>query len=414
MQAAAEASLSHSVRTQKKRILVLSHGTPHPHRGASSVVFFLYLRALRSAGHMVLHVTLSDHEIDGDPDWTEYVEAIGIGADYRALRGIVPHYFTISRSKRLICPTPPSSGLISEIRRFDPDATVCFDILAAAIAKELDLPRLLIWLGDLTYQSSWYNALYDVATEPKQVFRLPKTWLYCIFWKNLYRKTLSGETNVVVASKSSERLIDELGAESRYLPYPWPDAGGKGSSGEKYPVPTFIMFGTLSALGSKSAFFFLLNQVFPILRKQWRRDGFRILIAGSRTMPDWARTKLDSCPEMQFLGYVEDLAGLVNRCHAVLAPIAVPVGNRSRIVTAMSLGAVVIAHKNTAMGNPELLSGENCFLAETAKEFAGYMRKASERSLESNTIGQAAREKYLQTFEPRVAAQRFLDRLRLQ
>jgi glycosyltransferase involved in cell wall biosynthesis len=400
------------MRTRGNRILVLSHGTPHPHRGASSVVFFLYLEALRSAGYSVLHVSLNDRDIGSDPDWDEYLEAIGLGADYSVMRETLPHYFTISRRERSICPTMPGPGLISEIKRFDPDATVCFDILAAALAKEMRLTRLLIWLGDLVYQSSWYNALYDAATEPKRVFGLPKTWLYCVFWKNLYRKVLHGEKNVVVASKSSEKLIDALGAQSRYLPYPWPDAGIRDSSGEKYPVPTFIMFGTLSALGSKSAFFFLLNKVLPILRKQWGSRGFRILIAGSRNMPDWAKTKLEACQEMQFLGFVDDLAGLVARCHAVLAPIAVPVGNRSRIVTAMSMGAIVIAHKNTTLGNPELIAGENCFLAETAEEFAGYMRLASDPSHQPWLLGAAAREKYLQTFEPSAATRCFLDRLR--
>lgn len=399
---------------QRKKILVLSHGTPHPHRGASSVVFFLYLRALQSAGHIVLHVSLNDRDIGSDPDWDEYLETIGIGTNFKVLRVTLPHYFTISRRKRSICPTLPSSGVINEIKRFDPDATICFDILATALAKEMGLSNLLIWLGDLVYQSSWYNALYDTATEPKQVFRLPKTWLYCVFWKNFYRKVLRGETNIVVASKSSEKLIDALGAQSRYLPYPWLDAGVPDSGSEKYPDPTFIMFGTLSALGSKSAYLFLLNKVFPILRKQWGQGGFRILIAGSRTMPDWAREKLDACVEMQFLGFVEDLAELVGRCHAVLAPIAVPVGNRSRIVTAMSMGAIVIAHENTAMGNPELISGENCFLAKTAHEFAGHMRQVVDFPSESKKLGQAAREKYLKTFHPTVATSNFIDLIGLE
>ena len=104
----------------------------------------------------------------------------------------------------------------------------------------------------------------------------------------------------------------------------------------------------------------------------------------------------------------------MDQCHAVLAPISVPVGNRSRIVTAMSMSSVVIAHKNTALGNPELVSDENCFLAESAKDYVGYMRRAFESPAEAEKIGRSARLKYLKTFEPGVASQLLLRSLDLE
>ena len=169
------------------------------------------------------------------------------------------------------------------------------------------------------------------------------------------------------------------------------------------------MFGTLSALGSKSAFDFLLTEVLPLLRTQWGEKGFKILIAGSRSMPTWAESQVKDCPEVKFLGFVDDLAALVGRCHAVLAPIAVPVGNRSRIVTAMSMRALVIAHSNTTLGNPELVSGENCYLAGSASEFAACMRKAIDHPDQASRLGLTARDTYLKSFEPGAATKQFIQ-----
>ena len=171
------------------------------------------------------------------------------------------------------------------------------------------------------------------------------------------------------------------------------------------------MFGTLQALGSRSAFDFLLNSVYSKLIKLWGNKGFEVRIAGMRELPDWVNERIASLPEFKFLGFVDDLGSKVSKCHAVLAPISVPVGNRSRIVTAMAMGALVIAHENTTLGNPELISGENCLLAKTASEFARNMQVAYMDPEYSKEIGSAARITYLESFEPQPAAKRLIDLL---
>lgn len=398
----------------QKRVLVITHGIPHPHRGASSVLFFWYVWALKSTGYTVLHLVLDTHRTGAEQELSDYKEAIETGPCFRVIRVALPVTHAFSYRKLAMEPALPSAHAVSEIKDFSPHATLCFDIVAAAVARKLGLANLLIWLGDLAYQTGLYHALYDVTTNPAKVLALPRVLLNCAVWKRFYRDTLDGQVNVIVASKSSEKLIDSLGARSKYLPYPWPGASSEREPQQKHIIPTFIMFGTLAALGSKSAFHFLLKKVYPLLTKHWGENGFQILIAGSREMPEWVKAEVVACPALKFLGFVDDLAALVDQCHAVLAPISVPVGNRSRIVTAMSMGSTVIAHKNTALGNPELVSGENCFLAGSAEDYAMYMRKVCESPAEAERIGRAARSTYLETFEPGVASQLLLRSLDLE
>ena len=82
----------------------------------------------------------------------------------------------------------------------------------------------------------------------------------------------------------------------------------------------------------------------------------------------------------------------------MLAPIAVPVGNRSRILTTMSMGALVIAHANTVLGNPDLVSGKNCLLARSPEDFAKHMTATFKESELGKSIGGVLRGRYLPRF----------------
>lgn len=393
-----------------RRILVVSQGVPHPTRGASSVLYYAYIAALKANGHRILHLCLND--TPQGTEWADYLAEMGPAVTFQGVYAQLPHYFSIGRLPPRIRPTLPDTQQIEQARGFQPEIVLCFDILAAAVAQAMGFKRLNVWFGDLQYRSHWYNAVYDLKGGEGGLGKLSFTLLFCVLWKCLYRKVLPDTQLAVASSISSEAPLAAMGAKrSVYLPYPWPDGGADMVPTVKFSGPTFIMFGTLSALGSKSAFGFLLGKVLPLLRAQWGERKFEILIAGSRSMPAWAERHIAACPEVKFLGFVDDLAALVSRCHAVLAPIDVPVGNRSRIVTAMSMGALVIAHANTALGNPELVSGENCYLAGTADEFAASMRNASEKPDTAMRLGIAARETYLKSFESGVATHRFIQSL---
>lgn len=396
--------------TASKRILVVSQGVPHPTRGASTVLYYAYLAALKAAGHEVLHLCLNDKPADAE--WMDYQAEIRPAANFQVVYAQVPHHYSINRRALRIRPTCPEQALVEQARRFQPEIVLCFDLLCAAVAQEMGFGNLSVWFGDLQYRSHWYNAVYDLKGGEGRLRGLPYMLLYCLLWKRLYQKVLPDVRLAVASSISSELPLREMGAQrSIYMPYPWPDSGIEATECSKAEIPTFIMFGTLSALGSKSAFVFLLTKVLPLLRTQWGERGFEILIAGSRSMPSWAERHLAASPEVKFLGFVDDLAALVGRCHAVLAPIDVPVGNRSRIVTAMSMRALVIAHANTTLGNPELVSGENCYLADSAEAFASCMQQAAEQQERSEQLGASARETYLKSFEPGTATRQFIELL---
>ena len=161
---------------------------------------------------------------------------------------------------------------------------------------------------------------------------------------------------------------------------------------DRHRLPSFLFFGALAGLGSRSALRMLLTELYPRLVRMWGPGGFQLFLAGTKQPADWVQAAIQQKPEIKFEGFVDDLVGFMGRCHAVLVPIKVPVGNRSRILTAMAHGALVIAHRNTALGNADLVSGENCLLAGSADEFLQHMRLAVEAPARAAAIAQNGRQ----------------------
>lgn len=393
-----------------RSLVVLSPGVPHKSLGASSVLFFHYIHGIASAGCSMLHLLLIDPSNADPARLDEYVREVGSLRNLTVVPCVLPRLYGINRWTRAPYVGPLPADVLSQVERFAPDHVVAFDVLCAAYADQIAAGTRIVWLGDLNFESFWYHALYEVRERPSAVVRLAMTAIDCLQWKQFYRRVLSDFNSIIVASKSSETSMRRLGLSAKYLPYPWPvsDAslgGGAGACSEK---PTFTFFGSLSGLGSRSAFHMLLSEVYPELVRVWGPGGFEIVLAGSRQLPEWVKRSISWKPEVVFKGFVDDLAGLLRTSHAAVIPIAVPVGNRSRIVTAMAHRAVVIAHRNTARGNPHLVSGENCLLASDAHEFVKHMRFVVEAPGQVKEIRKRARETYDRNFAPSMAVPQLL------
>ena len=157
---------------------------------------------------------------------------------------------------------------------------------------------------------------------------------------------------VIVSSKSSEAQLQRLGDASEYQPYPWPaEPTGAEEADCRTSRPS-----SFSGRCRRSAHVPLpLHPARALPRARPAPVGERRVPNRDRRpwrVPAWASTMLAATPELEHVGFVDDLAGLLASVHAAIAPISVPVGNRSRISTALAAGTVVVAHENAALGNP--------------------------------------------------------------
>ncbi len=394
-----------SVIIKGQRLLIVTSGIPSRTTGASAVLFYQYIAALKAAGYDLMHLIVIEGAV---LDWTAinaYESEIGMttGTDIIVLQA--PKLLQVS-GLRLGLSEPARNVIDRRIKEFKPETIVAFDVVAAWVSQTAGVARRVVWLGDLTFQTAFYHGLYAARESMRGVLSLPKALLSSLIWRNAYKRAIRPGDIVLCAAHSPVEHLAKLGISSRYEPYPWPSSAG--AERKLTTRPSFVFFGTLNALGSRSAIHFLLKRVYPRLRRIWGKGGFQILIAGRGDVPEWAKKILKHCPEVEYLGFVADLAPLLASCHAVVVPIDVPVGNRSRILTAMAMKALVVAHQSAALGNPALKDNETCWLAHNAKEFAAAMRRAVEDRESAERLIFQARRVYESSFSPDAACTRFV------
>ena len=368
------------------------------------MLFYHYIAGLKRAGFRILNLLLLQPDNSSEAALAEYADKLVQPGTFEILPCRADRFIVSGRcSSRLN--TAPLEEALRQAEVFQPDAVFCLDLLSAWVAGRVSSGAKLTWLGDLNFQTVWYRAWYAMQEHPVRAIDLPSAWLHCRAWKAIYKQVLRTMDAVIVSSHSSQEHLRRLGIAATYAPYPWPaqPSADEGSPEPRPTKPTFLFFGTLPALGSRSAFHFMVRALYPRLRRAWGRQGFQVLIAGTLGLPAWVDKALIQRPEFRYLGFVGDLDRVMASCHAVLAPIEVPVGNRTRIVTAMAKGVPVIAHRSAALGNPDLVNGVTCYLATDAERFVECMRRAVDRPDEVERIVANARERYHARFHPAIA-----------
>lgn len=395
-------------RVAGSRLAVWSHGAPHPTEGASTVLFWHYVSGLRAAGFEVLSVVLAQPDNASPEGLREYerlAAAQGIEVFVCRAESFLEERRHTVRLRHVLGPAREA------VARFRPDASFCLDLIAAWAARGTPEPRV-VWLGDLRFQSLWYHALYAARERPTDTLRVPLALGSTLVWRRAYRRALDGAAAVIVSSKSSGAALGRMGIPSTYQPYPWPsEATDRVSAAAPPDLPTFLFLGTLGALGSRSGFHFLLRRLYPELVRRWGRGGFCVLIAGRGVLPGWAAEAIEDKPELVHLGFVDDLLSVLQSVHAALAPISAPVGNRSRILTALAAGTPVVAHANAARGNPDLVDGRTCYLAADAETFAERMVRCVDAPADAHAVAARGRELYQTHFRPDVAVVAAVDTL---
>lgn len=391
-----------------RRLLVVSPDVPHPTEGASSVLFFYYIDALKQAGFEILNLLLLRTDSVSEERLAEYIDRIAVPGRLE----VIPCWsqkFTRFTWTGIQFDGMALEGARTHIEAFRPEVVFCLDLTSAWAVHRLAARPKIVWLGDLNFQTTWYHALYSWKEGAGSLANLLLAQVFRLSWKRVYRRILRQFDRVIVSSKSSEAALARLRIKAKYMPYPWPSlAAERRDTKVKSDKPTFLFFGTLEALGCRSAFHQIIHEIYPRLRVELGPDGFRITICGRGTLPCWASKAITDRSELEFLGFVDDLDEVMAASHALLAPIDVPVGNRSRILSAMANRLMVIAHRNTALGNPDLVDGKTCYLAASSEEFVDRMKRVVERPQEAAEITERAFDAYARNFSPEKATLRML------
>ncbi|OAF18827.1 hypothetical protein AXW67_39730 [Bradyrhizobium neotropicale] len=394
---------------RRRRIVLCTKGVPDEREGASLVIIYNFLEGIRSQSFDVLHLVILNEGHKDHEAFEAYRESVS--TDHFEVLAATTRKLVVQGAREHRIDLSPVAKLIERGREFAADLFIAFDILPAWLGAEIPATRKLAWLGDLNFQTTYYHGLYGLQERPWRIFAFAKYWLAARNWKHVYARVLSSYDEVIVSAASSEEQLDRLGLRNhQYCPYPWPVIDAPVPYRAKPDTPTFMFFGNLVGLGSRSALHFMVTQVYSPLVKLWGPGGFKILLAGRGNLPEWFAEAIKDKPEFVRVGFVENLPSTLAECHAALVPIDVPVGNRTRILYALSQSTLVIAHENVALGNVALVDGQTCALAASGREFVARMKRAVDDPLWARRVAEAGRQVYKDLFSPEKATAEFIAR----
>lgn len=143
----------------------------------------------------------------------------------------------------------------------------------------------------------------------------------------------------------------------------------------------------------------------------WREleEPFELHIIGDYELPEWLG-RLRSYEHIRFRGRIHDIEPEFRTADVVLSTSTLDFGSSTRVRAALAFGAVLVAHRNSSRGVPELRHEENALLCDTPDDFIRNLRRSfTDREL-CERLRRNARKTYEESFSLE-AHQRQLARL---
>ena len=258
------------------------------------------------------------------------------------------------------------------LRKFKIQCVVAFDIVAISqLTNATKIPKIG-WLGDLRYLTNKFNFFFSVKENLMNIKSFFYNFVQNILIRKFYQIHLKKLDKIIVSSSSSVRELSKLNFESSFLPYPWPEKFSKRDL--TINIPTFLFFGNLSGLGSRSSIIELIKEIYPKMKKKFGDNKFKILIGGINFKNSYLnKIDLNQFPELKFIGYIKNLEKIASQCNAFIFPGKVPIGNRCRLLTCLASEVLIIVSESVTFGNNYLKNKYNSLIAKNTNEFIDHM-----------------------------------------
>lgn len=192
-----------------------------------------------------------------------------------------------------------------------------------------------------------------------------------------------------------------------YLPNMWPNPASnawvarRDALEQTAPVKIAGNIGHLSATANTFGLWAISDEILPALKRRLGPDGFEMHIYGRLQPRPFLRRRLED-PAIRMRGFIDDIDAELLSC-----PVFLLANNRygfkvghTRILHAFSLGACVVAFRDTALAMPELVHGENILLGDDGDQIAELIAMAGTDHALRRRIGQAGADTLRRCFRP--------------
>jgi glycosyltransferase involved in cell wall biosynthesis len=201
-----------------------------------------------------------------------------------------------------------------------------------------------------------------------------------------------------VCSEQDRRFIAALGAGERAVVIP--NAIEMPSHTPPIPdAPTVLLLGYYAHEPNRIAAEQLIRTIWPLIRRECANA--RLLLAGSGA--ETLRNVSTSEGGIEYLSYVDDLAGLYAKTHVVCCPLTVGGGTRLKLIEAAAFARPMVSTRIGAEGLA-FIDGTEILIRDTDSEFAAACISLLQNVSLSTSLGTAARIKMASLYQASIIA----------
>jgi glycosyltransferase involved in cell wall biosynthesis len=146
----------------------------------------------------------------------------------------------------------------------------------------------------------------------------------------------------------------------------------------------------------------VFGKMLPFLRRELGAGGFEARVVGGHEPPPALRPLLAE-PEVEHVGFVDDVDAEFRGADVLLVPVSIRLGVRVRVLTGFAHGSCIVTHEANAEGIPELDHGENALLGGDPRTLATEVARAVSDEGLARRLRAGARSTYERFFTPELA-----------
>jgi len=274
------------------------------------------------------------------------------------------------------------------------------------------VPRVVL-VGDPEHLIDSYRMQYEHRDRVLDYNEIVQLHNHSMFKKQAYLPLVQSCDYAFCTGNHSTQWFQNVGFQMEYIPMPVPDSVFPGWRRRKEDMPQnlkprILMAGHLQGMATLSSLYYLVENVLPCMDDI---DDYDWHICGGESLTSDLKRRFKPYPQMQFRGYVEDIRKEMLQADIFLCTTSIPVGTRTRLVEAMSLGSCMVAHSANGIGQPEFENGVNVALADTGSLLAKLIKSLADTPDVRFEMGHAARETFEREFCTAKSAGRIVDKL---
>jgi hypothetical protein len=374
-----------------KKILLLTIGMPDLDQGGSGIFNYLVIKHLIKNNYKVKAIFLASNSfIKNNINLNYLADLTNIGLDFEIINnderilnkllrlGLYKLPFGIKYLK-LIADADICENYFKQINLNDYNFAITQG-LGWAISIQGKKIKSLSILPDDIKQKTKFLLIRDIKNKKiytKEFFTNLYTYLNLILAYNQFTKLFNSNENLIgsFSPYSVSQYID-MGVickhYSWFTPIPVRKEEIQTITKKKNEIK-ILSLGSLESNAGKSFIegMKLINNSLESINKKIKYE-----IIGKSSI----RTQIDSTKqgllEIHYLGFINNIEPHLKNADFLVVPNNYPVGVRTRILTGISYGLIVIAHRSSSYGLPELIPGKEIFYFSDQLDFShllGYL-----------------------------------------